>query len=199
MRRYFPVLSFLIAGAACAAGWAVSQGVADTPDEPATLEALGERLFFDVNLSANRTQACATCHNPEFGFSDPRGMASLGDDGESLGDRNAPTATYAAFTPLFHRTDEGKWVGGQFVDGRSSALEDQAGEPPLNPAEMGMPDKDAVVARLREDPVYQTSFPKFFETGILDDTEKAYGAMTKAVAAFERTDTFSPFDSRYDR
>ena len=26
--------------------------------------ALGEALFFDTNLSQNRSQACATCHNP---------------------------------------------------------------------------------------------------------------------------------------
>ncbi|MEZ5878840.1 MAG: cytochrome c peroxidase [Tepidamorphaceae bacterium] len=177
----------------------MSQGMAGSPEQVETLEALGERLFFDVNLSANRTQACATCHNPDFGFSDPRGMASLGDDGTSLGDRNAPTATYAAFTPEFHRTPEGKWAGGQFLDGRASRLEDQAGGPPLNPAEMGMPDKAAVVARLREDPVYKAVFPRLFEDGVLDDPEQGYAAMTQAIAAFERTDTFSPFDSKYDR
>ncbi|MFY4765160.1 cytochrome c peroxidase, partial [Aliarcobacter butzleri] len=27
-------------------------------------EDLGRMLFFDVNLSKNRTQSCATCHNP---------------------------------------------------------------------------------------------------------------------------------------
>lgn len=127
--------------------------------QPDTLEALGERLFFDVNLSANRTQACATCHDPETAFADPRGMASIGDDGVSLGDRNAPTAMYAAFTPTFHRGEDGLWKGGQFWDGRAATLEDQAGGPPLNPGEMGMPDQVAVVARLREDPVYAAASP----------------------------------------
>ncbi len=66
---------------------------------------LGEALFFDVNLSQNRTQSCATCHNPERAFIDDRRdvdgripAVSLGDDGFSLGDRNTPTAAYAAFT-----------------------------------------------------------------------------------------------------
>ena len=200
MRPYFPALPFLVAGAICAAGWAASQAEAQAPESVGTLEALGERLFFDVNLSANRTQACATCHNPDFGFSDPRGMASLGDDGVSVGDRNAPTATYAALTPEFNRTAEGTWAGGQFLDGRASRLEDQAGGPPLNPIEMGMPDKASVVARLREDQVYLSAFPKLFEDdGILEDAEKGYAAMTRAIAAFERTETFSPFDSKYDR
>ena len=35
-------------------------------------EDLGKTLFFDVNLSKNRTQSCATCHNPEAGFIDDR-------------------------------------------------------------------------------------------------------------------------------
>ena len=27
-------------------------------------EDLGRSIFFDVNLSKNRTQSCSTCHNP---------------------------------------------------------------------------------------------------------------------------------------
>ncbi|QTR49274.1 cytochrome-c peroxidase [Candidatus Thiothrix anitrata] len=40
-----------------------------------TKAALGEKLFSDVNLSKNRTQSCATCHNPEHGFVDNRSTA----------------------------------------------------------------------------------------------------------------------------
>jgi len=176
-----------------APGQAADEGV------PITAEALGARLFFDVNLSANRTQSCASCHDPAHGFADPRGMASPGDDGVSLGDRNAPTASYAALTPAFHRSAEGEWIGGQFLDGRAATLEDQAGGPPLNPIEMGMPDAAAVVARLREDPVYATAFPALYGDGILGDVTAAYRAMSMALAAFERTEEFTPFDSRYDR
>lgn len=168
-------------------------------DVPTTLEALGERLFFDVNLSANRTQSCASCHDPEHGFADPRGMASIGDDGESLGDRNAPSAAYAAFTPEFHKNADGIWAGGQFWDGRANRLEDQAGGPPLNPIEMGMAEEAAVVARLLEDPVYTQAFSALFEEGVLGDSQTGYTAMTNAIAAFERTEIFAPFDSKYDR
>ena len=38
----------------------------------ASKEALGEALFSDTNLSLDRTQSCATCHNPEHGFVDNR-------------------------------------------------------------------------------------------------------------------------------
>ena len=169
-----------------------------------SIEALGRALFFDVNLSRNRTQACATCHSPEFGFTDPRGNASgravsLGDDGRSLGDRNAPTASYAAFSPPFHLNDNGRYVGGQFLDGREQDLAAQAGGPPLNPVEMGMPDKAAVVARLRENPSYIAAFDRLFGADILARPDAAYKAMTESIAAFERTDFFAPFDSKYDR
>ena len=169
-----------------------------------SIEALGRALFFDVNLSRNRTQACATCHSPEFGFTDPRGNASgravsLGDDGRSLGDRNAPTASYAAFSPPFHLNDNGRYVGGQFLDGREQDLAGQAGGPPLNPVEMGMPDMAAVAARLRENPSYIAAFDRLFGADILARPDAAYKAMTESIAAFERTDFFAPFDSKYDR
>ncbi|MDA5556837.1 cytochrome-c peroxidase [Shimia sp. MMG029] len=168
-------------------------------DVPQTLEDLGALLFFDVNLSANRTQSCATCHSPDFGFADPRGMASIGDDGVSLGDRNAPSATYAAFSPAFHQNEDGNWVGGQFWDGRAAGLAAQAGGPPTNPAEMGMKDAAAVVARLSENAVYEQAFATLFAPDTLATAEAGYAAMTQALAAFEQTELFAPFDSKYDR
>lgn len=173
------------------------------PSDQAMIE-LGEMLFFDTDLSQNRTQSCATCHDPAAGFVDPREndvdkMASLGDDGSSIGDRQAPMAAYAAFSPLFHKTNDGKFKGGQFWDGRASTLAEQAGGPPLNPAEMGMPSKAAVVERLKEKPDYQTRFKALFGNAILENPDQAYDKMTQAIAAFEKSETFAPFDSKYDR
>ncbi len=198
------VLSAFLLGAALTVIVVLRPAGAVGGDTLGSREALGEALYFDTSLSKNRTMACATCHMPDFAFTDARetsvGRAvSLGDDGASLGDRNAPTAAYARFSPAFHKTEEGKYVGGQFLDGRRSDLEGQAGDPPLNPIEMGMPDKASVIARLKENPDYVTAFPKLFGDDVLDDTDAAYRAMTQAIAAFERTDQFAPFDSKYDR
>ena len=33
---------------------------------------LGKQLFFDTNLSRDKNQSCATCHNPQHGFIDER-------------------------------------------------------------------------------------------------------------------------------
>lgn len=169
-----------------------------------SIEELGKALYFDTNLSKNRTQACATCHSPDHGFADPRPNASgkafsLGDDGKSLGDRNAPTAAYAMFSPKFQLNKQGRYVGGQFHDGRENDLAGQAGGPPLNPVEMGMPSKAAVVERLKENPAYVAAFNRFFGEGIWDQPGQAYANMAKSIAAFEKTDFFAPFDSKYDR
>jgi cytochrome c peroxidase len=167
-------------------------------------EILGQQLFFDVNLSKNRTQSCATCHNPSHGFIDDRnngvkGAASLGDDGQSIGDRNAPTATYALFSPDFHRNKKGQYVGGQFHDGREKNLKGQAGGPPTNPGEMAMPDKAATVTRILENKAYVRQFKTLYAKTIFEDKDKAYAAMADSIAHFEKTAFFAPFDSKYDR
>ena len=175
------------------------------PTPLSSKEILGEKLFSDVNLSKNRTQSCATCHNPEHGFVDNRATVvgkavSLGDDGKSLGDRNAPTAAYAQFSPDFHQNKKTqRYVGGQFFDGREKDLQGQAGGPPTNPVEMGMPDKATVVARLQENADYVTGFKQLFGEKVFETPDSAYAAMTASLGAFEKTAPFAPFDSKYDR
>ncbi len=168
-------------------------------------EKLGEMLFFDPILSKNKTQSCSTCHNPNHGFIDDRNnginsMVSLGDDGKSLGDRNAPTASYAKFSPHFKFDQKkGLFKGGQFWDGREAHLEGQAGGPPLNPVEMAMASKKEVVNRLKNNSFYLELFEKVYGKGVLSDSDNGYEAMSKAIASFEKTSQFSPFDSKYDR
>ena len=210
------VTVFLSAGlTACGGGSGGSDSASASDLESKTID-LGESLFHDTNLSLDRTQSCATCHDPDHAFTDPSTndggnvrAASLGDDGVSLGDRNTPTALYSASIPEFsfgtHRrfnspqADYVGYIGGQFWDGRAATLEDQAGGPPLNPVEMNMPDKATVVARLRENTGYEEAFTELYGTNIFDDVDAAYSAMTQAIAAFERSPVMSPFNSKYDK
>jgi cytochrome c peroxidase len=98
--------------------------------------------------------------------------------GKQLGRRNAPTTMNAA---LLHT---------QFWDGREKTLEDQAGQPILNPIEMGMPNREAVVDKLRAIPEYVAAFQKAYGRAI------EYQDIQRAIAAFERTLMFldAPFD-----
>jgi cytochrome c peroxidase len=157
----------------------------------------------------NRTQSCSTCHNPATAFTDQRpyekntshlkGIVSLGDDQKSFGDRSAPTTSYANHIPPFHLNSEGQYVGGQFWDGRESTLTDQAKGPPLNSIEMGIPSKEFMQTRLLENKEYKEAFADLYGKQILTNAEKLYDAMAESIAAFEKTDFFSPFDSKYDR
>jgi len=202
-------------------GFIVMLSACGNSSDPAfsTKAELGDALFHDKNLSLERTQSCATCHQPEHAFIDSRLDAagkipavSLGDDGVSLGDRNTPTASYAMFSPDFHIGTRQRFqteqkahrnftgaMGGQFLDGRELDLKGQAGGPPLNPVEMNMPDKTSVVARLLENLDYIDAFNRLFGDTIFDDVDAAYAAMAESIASFEKTEQFAPFDSKFDR
>ena len=175
--------------------------VASAADERA---ALGRALFFDANLSLNRTQSCSTCHDSDRAFSDGRDngvsrAVSLGDDGVSLGDRNAPALTYASLIPTFHRNEKGEYVGGFFLDGRAATLVEQSAEPFTNPIEMALPNPATVVARVRENASHVSTLEKIYGPSVFDDPAQAFQAITESIAAFEQTELFSPFDSKYDR
>ncbi|MBU3030723.1 cytochrome-c peroxidase [Paracoccus marinaquae] len=196
--------AFLVAAGVVLAAAAKPEGVAAEADRGDRLALLGRALFHDPSLARDATQSCATCHDPEHAFTDPReGLAgravSVGDDGKSHGDRNTPMLSYAALSPDFHRDAKGNYKGGQFWDGRADNLRDQAGQPMLNPVEMAMPDRATVIGRLRDDPDYVRSFAALFGADALDDVDRAFDHAVEALAAYQGTEEFMPFDSKYDR
>ena len=168
-------------------------------------KALGEVLFFDKSISFNKTQSCSTCHSPDTAFVDQRKnsanqMVSEGDNPHLHGNRNANTALYAMFSPDFHFDKKIQdYVGGQFWDGRAKDLAEQAGGPPVNPVEMGMPDKKSIVERLKANSIYYKAITAIYGESIWADTDKIYAIMEKAIGEFEKQALFAPFSSKYDR
>jgi cytochrome c peroxidase len=182
----------------------VAQSLADSELEP--IEALGEFLYFDKELSEPKGQACADCHTPSAGFVDPkRGLpVSEGVIHGEFGSRNSPASAYAMYAPIFHWDDgEGLYVGGQFWDGRATGdelgdpLADQALGPFLNPVEMANPSKATVIADVAASD-YADLFELVWGEGSLDDVELAYDRVALSIAAFERTALFGQFTSKYD-
>jgi cytochrome c peroxidase len=181
-------------------------GGGDSEDDERGLsrrEVLGKRLFFDASLSTPPGQSCASCHDPEKAFSGDNGSTSgvaLGADGRSLGLRNTPTAMYARFVPEFAMVDEGEGpipVGGQFLDGRAASLEEQAGQPFFNPVEMNVASPAILVARVAQ-AEYASLFREEWGSGVFDSTAATMEAIKASIAAFERTERFAPFSSKYD-
>jgi cytochrome c peroxidase len=168
--------------------------------DQSNLELLGKKLFEDTKLSEPAGQSCATCHDATHAFTDPdQGKpTSEGIHPGLFGKRNTPTAAYAQFSPPFQFDNkDGTYVGGQFLDGRSSMLEDQAKQPFLNPIEMANLNKQSVVDKIRN-ASYATLFKQVFGSTSLDDADQAYERIVQAIAAFERTKTFAPFTSKFD-
>jgi len=151
------------------------------PDNPPTEEtiALGRRLYYDPQLSVDGTISCASCHAPQFAFSDNRPV-SKGVGGKP-GTRHAPTVINSAYYSL------------QFWDGRAPSLEEQAKGPMTNPVEMAH-SLEGVVKHLQADPKY----PGFFKLAWGTD-QITIDMVVKSLASFERTVVAgdSPFDRFY--
>jgi cytochrome c peroxidase len=85
-------------------------------------------------------------------------------------------------------------MGTQFWDGREPDLEGQSKQPFLNPVEMGMPNHDAVLEKVRADADYVQAFKTVF--GVSKD-QITIDHVAKAIASFERTVVAG--DSAFDK
>lgn len=127
---------------------------------------LGKQLYFDKRLSQDDTISCASCHDPNKGWSNGEQFAT--GVGGKKGGRNSPTIINTAYQDT------------QFWDGREPTLEAQALGPIQNPIEMNMPLKTLVV-KLNKIQGYQKQFQAVFGTNVTSD------GIAKAIACYERT------------
>lgn len=192
------------AGFFCAITLAIALGASaqDGAPEPAPVDpkqtekaALGNILFNDPTLSNPPGQSCATCHRPDMAFSDGK-VVSEGAN-KSPGVRNTPSLMYARFSGAFIYEDWRRtWVGGQFWDGRADTLAEQALGPLLNPIEMGN------TREILADNLRKTSYTNLFEAiygkEVFSNNENLLNAAADALQAFQMTDTFAPFTSKFD-
>lgn len=148
----------------------------DNPQTTAKV-ALGKQLFFDPRLSRDQSLSCASCHDPEFAFTDGKPV-SHGIYGRA-GRRSAPTLVNQLFSKE------------QFWDGRAADLEAQSKMPITNPDEMGSAEDD-VVERIRRSEGYRRQFRDVF-----GGEEISIDQIANAIAAFERT--LLSGDAAFDR
>jgi len=143
---------------------------------PAQID-LGRYLFFDPLLSKDGSISCASCHQPDKGFSDDLDR-SVGITGEKVG-RSAPTLWNVAFLDKF------------FWDVRATTLEQQAQGPLFDPLEMGN-DPEQLLASIKANQVYLNMFTQAFPNESLN-VAQVYTALT----AFQSS--LISLNSRYDR
>lgn len=123
-------------------------------------EQLGKAIFNDGNLSINRNQSCAACHELAWGTTGADQAVNIGGavyEGSirgRFGNRKPPASAYAPLSPVLSFDPNRGFVGGSFWDGRATGLRlgnpaaDQAQGPFLNPVEQALPDAACVVYRV---------------------------------------------------
>jgi cytochrome c peroxidase len=169
--------------------WRLPSGVA-APPVPANNRMsaakveLGRRLFYEADLSANGTMACAACHEQKRGFAD--GNATRPGVHGDPGRRNVPGLANVGWRPVL-----------TWADPRVTTLEAQILIPLLGerPVEMGMKALEAELPRrLGKDACYVRMFARAFpdRKGRIDTA-----TISAALAAFQRT--MIALDSPWDR
>jgi len=172
------------------------------------LQLLGKRIFEDTNLSEPRGQSCASCHAPKHAFQgnngSPIAAVAAGSTPDKLGRRKTPTIMYKNYSPAFgfyKDVDEGKETleakGGQFWDGRASDLVEQPAVPLLDPLEMNNPSIEAVVGKVKAGG-YAEMVTALFGADAYADPKAAMANLAGAIFAYESTERFAPFSSKFD-
>ena len=145
-------------------------------NEPSLLRfELGKKLFYEVKLSMNEDQSCASCHRLPSAFTDGRTVSSFHENEFA---RNAPTLSNLAWSPYF------------MSEGGVPTLELQALGPIHEKHELSL-SMEEVIARLKSSSNYSAL------------SKSAYGreldafAITRALACFERA--LISGDSKFDR
>jgi len=136
---------------------------------------LGKKLFFDTILSRDSTLSCASCHIPQFAFTDRRAKA-IGIRQQEVS-RNTPTLTNVAYQDKF------------LLDGLNPSLEAQVNIPIHEKKEFDF-SIIIVAERMKKNPDYVRM------------SKQAYNSLpspkviTNAIAAYERTliSGNSPYD-----
>ena len=154
----------------------------ENPGTPAKIE-LGRALFFDPVLSAIGNIACATCHQPQLGWTDGKTVAA----GFAPLARNTPTILNVGFN-----TD-----GVMFWDNREHGLESQARHPIRSREEMrGDACAERAAMKMAVERVANAAdYPRRFQQAFGEPVSEQN--LLKALAAFERS--LVTADTAFDR
>jgi cytochrome c peroxidase len=148
-----------------------------SPDHnPTTADkvALGKLLFFDNRLSRDRSMSCATCHDPDKGWSD--GKARSKTVAGKINLRHTPSLYNTGYHKAWY------WDGSMDLL-ESMILSNWTGQMSANPA--------AIAARLERIPRYRSHFGRAF------NSKPSRDRIAEALAAFVRT--IRSGDSPWDR
>ncbi|WP_053231405.1 methanobactin export MATE transporter MbnM [Sandaracinus amylolyticus] len=188
MRRASIALVALVIGLGCEersgwqwdlpAGFPTPRVPEDNPMSAEKVE-LGRFLFYDVRLSGNETQSCASCHRQDLAFTD--GVAvSTGSTGD-LTPRGSMSLVNVAYVPTL------TWANPALVSLEDQALVPMFGE---HPVELGLSGReDELLARLRDATLPTgATYGELFAAAFPGEGDPITVAnVVRALASFERS------------
>lgn len=147
-------------------------------EDTEALRQLGEKLFYDSNISGSEKISCATCHQPSKGFADgiPKSLSTI--EGETVF-RNSPTLLNAVYADRF------------FYDLRAYSLEQQAEHVIFNSKEFNTAYSE-ILNKLKLNKEYQQIFKKVFGKKDIRPND-----FSKALASYVLS--LQSFDSEFDK
>ncbi len=141
------------------------------------LRKLGEKLFYDKNLSNGKNISCASCHQPKLAFTDGEVKSLANINGKRV-QRNAPSLINVVFSDRY------------FYDLRAYDLEDQAEHVIDNHLEYNT-SFSKIVSELKNNPTYIRLFNEIFSEPSISRYQfsKALSSYVISLRSFN-----SPFD-----
>jgi cytochrome c peroxidase len=141
---------------------------------------LGEKIFFDKDLSFNQSTSCASCHQPEFAFAEPTKVA-VGATGQAHR-RNTQSLVNVAYNGNLTWAHSGL-----------STIEQQILIPMFSesPIELGITGHEQEVLQRFSQTHYSEMFAKAFE-----NDQPSFDNIVKALASYVRS--LTSFDSPFD-
>lgn len=148
---------------------------------------LGRVLFYDKNLSEDRSISCASCHKQELAFADDvafsDGVLNRKTDRNSLA-----LGSVFSFREYYGSMSQGRVPF--FWDNRATSVQQQSKQTLANDVEMSM-EMHEVVERVKEQPYYYPLFKNAYR-----DSEINEDNVLNAISEF--INSMATFNSRYD-
>ncbi len=152
------------------------------------LATLGRVLFYDKNLSEDKTISCASCHKQEIGFSDDLAFS------DGVNQRKTARNSLALGSVFSFNEYYGSSIVGRvpfFWDNRASSVQEQSRATLGNPLEMDM-EMHEVKDRVLDLEYYEPLFKAAYGHGLQNEQE-----ILDAIGIF--VNTIGSFNSRYDQ
>ena len=169
------------------------EGLKPTPNGPwlpsgkIDLFTLGRVMFYDKNLSQDKSVSCGSCHQQAYGFADNKAFSTGFNGSQTL--RNAHSIINA---------NNSRFWDGKVEEASSSGYENQPqtiSVPFQSHVELNMTDMNLLCSRLAALPYYQYLFPKAFSSNggsyfTEENIERALGSFM---------DNITSSNSKYDQ